>query len=213
MKITIFGAAGDVGSRIVREALARDHQVRAVVRNPAQYDKLPQGVEPCSGNAENLDDVVRLSTGQDLIISAIRPPTGHEGKLAGMTRTILNGAARAGVRVLILGGAASLKIPGQGNATVLTAPGFIPDEIVNIASACYAQHALCEADRDADWAYLSPPAMLVPGERSGRYRLGADELVVDDNGRSTISMEDLAAVMLDEAEQPRHRRLRFTAAY
>ncbi|MGD9171656.1 MAG: NAD(P)H-binding protein [Candidatus Thiodiazotropha sp.] len=213
MKITVFGAAGEVGSRIVSEALARDHEVRAVVRNPAQFDKLPQGVEPCSGNAEDIDDVTKLSSGQDLIISAIRPPTGYEGKLAGMTQIILNGAARVGVRVLILGGAASLKIPGEGNATVLTAPGFLPDDIVNIASACFAQHALCETDRDADWAYLSPPAILVPGERTGQYRLGADELVVDDQGVSQISMEDLAVVMLDEAEVSRHRRLRFTAAY
>jgi putative NADH-flavin reductase len=213
MKITVFGAAGEVGSRIVSEALVRDHEVRAVVRNPAQFDKLPRGVEACSGNAEDFDDVVRLSSGQDLIISAVRPPAGYEGKLVGMTQTILNGAARVGVRVLILGGAASLKIPDQGNATVLTAPNFLPDDIVNIASACFAQHALCEADRDADWAYLSPPAMLIPGRRAGQYRLGTDELVVDDNGVSHITMEDLAVVLLDEAEHPEHRRVRFTAAY
>jgi len=213
MKITIFGAAGEVGSRIVEEALARDHKVTAVVRNSAQFSQLQQGVNPACGNAENIEDVLRLSTEQDLVISAIRPSTGCEGTLVATTQSILNGVAQSGVRVLIVGGAASLKIPGQGNTTVLTAHNFLPEEVINIACACFAQHAVCEAEQKANWTYLSPPAMLIPGIRTGNYRLGADELVVDKKGVSQISMEDLAVVLLDEAEQPKHHRRRFTAAY
>jgi len=213
MKITVFGAAGEVGSRIVEEALYRNHEVTAVVRNPDQFNQLQQGVNPAYGNAENIEDVLRLSSGQDLVISAIRPSTGYEGRLVSTTQSILNGVAQSDVRVLVVGGAASLKIPGQGNTTVLTAHNFLPDEVINIACACFAQHAVCEAEQKASWTYLSPPAMLIAGVRTGNYRLGADELVVDKKGVSQISMEDLAVVLLDEAEQPKHHRLRFTAAY
>lgn len=213
MKITVFGAAGEVGSRIVSEALTRGHEVTAVVRNPTQFQKLPQGVNTCAGDAGIIDDVVRLTAGQDLVISAIRPPTGNEALLASITQSILNGVAKSDVRVLIVGGAASLKIPNQGETTVLTAPNFLPKEVINIARACFAQHEICNADQNANWAYLSPPAMLTPGTRTGNYRLGSDELICDENGLSKISMEDFAVVLLDEAEQPKHHRTRFTAAY
>jgi len=213
MRITIFGAAGEVGRRVVAEALSRGHEVTAVVRDHAQFHKLPAGVTPCSGDAGSVEDAARLSKDQDLVISAIRPPTGEEAQLASITQSILQGAAQSAVRVLVVGGAASLKIPGQGDTTVLTAPNFLPASVIDIARACFAQHDICNADQHANWAYLSPPAMLVPGIRTGSYRLGSDELVVDKNGNSQISMEDFAVVLIDEAEQPKHHKTRFTAAY
>ena len=213
MKITLFGAAGEVGSRVVAEALSRGHEVTAVVRNPAQFHQLPAGVTPCSGDAGSIKDVARLSAGQDLVISAIRPPTGNEAELAAITQSILLGVAQSTVRVLVVGGAASLRIPGQGDTTVLTEPNFLPAAVIAIARACFAQHEVCNADQQADWVYVSPPAMLIPGIRTGMYRLGADQLVVDKDGNSQISMEDFAVVLIDEAEQPKHHRTRFTAAY
>jgi len=213
MKITIFGAAGAVGSRVVAEALSRGHDVTAVVRNRAQFNKLPAGVTLGSGDAASVQDVTRLSTGQDLVISAIRPPAGDEAQLASLTQSILQGVAQADVRVLVVGGAASLRVPGLGEKTVLSAPNFLPEAVMAIARACFAQHEMCKADQQADWAYLSPPSMLRPGIRTGNYRLGSDELVVDKSGNSQISMEDFAAVLIDEAEQPKHQRCRFTAAY
>lgn len=83
----------------------------------------------------------------------------------------------------------------------------------DIALACNEQLEVCRAETGVDWAYLSPAALLEPGERTGNYRLGTDELVVDTEGNSTISMEDLAVALLDEAEWPQHHRTRFTAAY
>ena len=213
MKITVFGAAGEVGSRVVSEALSRGHEVTAVVRDSTQFNKLPQAVKSCAGDAGTIEDVVRLTAGQDLVISAIRPPTGDETLLAPITQSILSGVEKSDVRVLIVGGAASLKIPGQGNTTVLTAPNFLPKDVINIARACFAQHEICNADQNAKWVYLSPPAMLIPGTRTGKYRLGSDELLFDKNGLSQISMEDFAVVLLDEAELPKHNRSRFTAAY
>lgn len=213
MRLTVFGAAGEVGSRIVAEALSRGHAVTAVVRDPAQFHLLPSEANPRTGDAGKAEDVARLTAGQDVAISAVRPPTGKESLLAPLTASILKGAAHSAVRVLIVGGAASLKLPGQGDTTVLTAPGFLPEEVLDIARACNAQHDVCRAETAADWAYLSPPAMLTPGTRTGTYRLGTDELLLDTNGHSAISMEDFAVVLLDEAEHPKHQRVRFTAAY
>ena len=213
MRIIIFGAAGDVGSRVVAEALSRGHEITAVVRDPAQFSKLPAKVKARSGDAGNIEDVARLAAGHDLVISAIRPPDGREKQLVTLTKAILDGASQSNIRVLVVGGAASLKMPGQGDETVLTAPGFLPEAVVDIARACFAQHEACRADTRADWTYISPPAMLTPGIRTGAYRLGSDELLTDESGVSAISMEDFAVALLDEAEHPQHHRTRFTAAY
>jgi len=213
MRITIFGAAGELGSRILSEALERGHDVTAVVRNTDQFHKLPSGAVPVAGDASNSGEVAKLTMGQDLAISAIRPPTGQEQLLVPITKAILNGVAETGVRVLIAGGAASLHMPGQGALTVLTTPGFLPDSVVDIARACFEQHALCRAETIANWTYFSPPAMLHPGERRGGFQMGRDELLYDTEGNSAISMEDFAVVFLNEAEHPKHERTRLTAAY
>lgn len=212
-RITVLGAGGNVGRRIVAEALDRGHQVTAVVRDPAQFSRLPAAANHRSGDAGRPDDVATLVSGQDVLISAVRPPVGEEQRLVDMTQAILSGAARSGVRVLMVGGAASLKIPDDATHTVLTQPGFLPEHIVPIARACFAQYEACLADEEADWTYLSPPGMLEPGERTGQFRLGTDELLVDEKGVSSISMEDFAVAMIDEVERARHRRSRFTVAY
>ena len=213
MRVIVFGARGDVGSRIVSEALSRGHIVTGVVRNAEQASTLPDGVRPLVVDVQNADDVASAIEGHDFAVSAIRPPDGAESKLAPLTRSILDGAARAGIRVLIVGGAASLAVPGTDGHTVLSAPGFLPDAVVRIAQASQAQFDLCLAELDADWTYLSPPAMLVPGSRTGQFRIGDDELLVDAEGRSQISMEDLAVAMIDEGEKPYRHRARFTVAY
>lgn len=213
MKITVFGAAGDVGSRIVAEALSRGHTVAAVVRDEAQFSKLPEAVTPRRGDAGNADEVARLLDGQDLAISALRPADGREEALVTLTRAVLEGAGASGVRALIVGGAASLRLPDGSGHTVLTAPGFLPDTVLPIAGACYSQYLLCTLETRTDWSYLCPPAMLTPGQRTGTYRAGSDSLLVDAAGESRISMEDFAVAMLDEAEKPRHSRTCFTVAY
>jgi len=212
MKVIIFGAAGNVGSRIVSEALARNHQVSAVVRKSEQLEKLPAQVQGIIGDATSPNDVAKFSAGHDLVITAVRPPSGDEQLLVPITQSILEGAGRSGVRVLVVGGAASLRIPDQQDTTVLTAENFLPDAVKPIATACFAQHQAVEQVTETAWAYLSPPAMLVPGVRTGNYRLGSDELLYDDAGNSQISMEDFAVVLLDEGEKPAHHQVRFTAA-
>ncbi|MEU5646515.1 NAD(P)-dependent oxidoreductase [Streptomyces milbemycinicus] len=211
MRITVFGAAGSVGSRVVAEALSRGHEVTAVVRNPDRLADPPIGATARVGDAADVEDVVRLSTGQDLVITATRPAPGSEDELVTATKALLAGVASSGVRLLVVGGAATLTVPGTGGALVVDAPDF-PAAWRGIALACAEQLEVCRAESEADWAYLSPAALLEPGERTGTYRLGTDELLVGADGTSRISMEDLAVALLDEAEHPRHHRTRFTVA-
>ncbi|MFJ8622515.1 NAD(P)-dependent oxidoreductase [Kitasatospora sp. NPDC093550] len=213
MRITVFGATGNVGSRVVAEALARGHEVTAVVRDPAKPHDLPSEVALTVGDARNAEDVARIAAGQDALITATRPVAGSEHELAVATKGLLAGVAGTGVRLLAVGGAGSLTVPGAGGATLVETPGF-PAAIRPIALACNEQLAHYRAaGPDVDWTYLSPAALLEPGVRTGRFRLGRDELLVDADGNSAISMEDLAIALLDEVEMPAHRRTRFTAGY
>ena len=213
MKIIIFGAAGEVGSRIVREALFRNYEVTAIVRKPEQFSLLPDDAIPREGDVGNAQEVIKLIEGQDVIVSAIRPPSGQEEKLVPLTGSILNAAKHFDIRVLVVGGAASLKLPNQNDLTVLAAPNFLPKEVINIARACFAQHEICKTAINTNWTYLSPPAILIPGIRTGSYRVGLEELVVDNDGISRISMEDFAVALLDEIQQPKHIKERFTVGY
>lgn len=213
MNITVFGAAGNVGRRVVAEAVARGHEVTAVVRNPARATGLPSAVRVRTGDASDPRSVTALIEGQDLAISATRPAPGREPELAAVTQALLTGLHNSGVRLLLVGGAASLTLPGTGGITVADAPDF-PPSLRPIALACNEQLDACRTTgHDVDWVYLSPPALLEPGERTGDFRLGTDELIVDADGVSALSMEDLAVALLDEAERPKHHRGRFTAAY
>ncbi|MEV7773568.1 NAD(P)H-binding protein [Kitasatospora sp. NPDC086791] len=213
MRITVFGATGNVGGRVVAEALARGHQVTAVLRDPAKPHDLPPAAALAVGDARDPEDVARIATGQDAVITATRPVPGSEHELAVATEGLLTGIAGTGVRLLAVGGAGSLTVPGSGGTTLAEAPGF-PAEIRPIALACNEQLDLYRAaGPTVDWTYLSPAALLEPGVRTGRFRLGRDELLVDADGNSAISMEDLAVVLLDEVERPAHRRTRFTAGY
>ena len=211
MRITVFGAAGSVGSRVVAEAVSRGHQVTAVVRDPARFPELHAAANARAGDAGSVEDVAELSAGQDVVISATRPAPGSEGELVTATRALLAGLAQTGVRLLVVGGAGSLTVPGANGTTVIDDPQFQPPAAFrDIALACTDQLMACRADAGVDWAYLSPAALMEPGERTGNYRLGTDELLVDPEGNSTISMEDLAVALLDEVERPRHHRIRFT---
>ncbi len=212
MNIIIFGAAGEVGHRAVAEAIRRGHRVTAVIRRAEQATLLHDEAVTLVADIGVHGDPASLVRGHDLVISALRPSTGQEPLLAGLTKTVLGAAFGAGVRALIVGGAASLTLPGK-TTTVLTEPGFLPEGVVPIAVACQAQYELILKDTKTDWAYLCPPAMLSPGDRTGQYRLGADQLLTDENGVSAVSMEDFAVALLDEAEQAAHTRRRFTVAY
>lgn len=213
MKITILGGAGEVGSRIVDEALQRKHEVTAVSRKMSALQRLPTQTLKTVQDIKSIECVINASKGSDLIISALRPPEGHEELLAPLTEYVLHAAEALKIPAVIIGGAARLKIPEENSYTVLTMPSFLPNSIKPIASACQKQFDLCVQNTTATWSYISPPAMLLAGNRTGLYRLGTDTLVVDENGDSNISMEDFAVAVIDEAEEQNHPQQAFTVAY
>jgi putative NADH-flavin reductase len=212
MKIIVFGAAGAVGSRVVTEAVNRGHEVTAVARQRRSEDFDP-AVDVQVRDVASADDLVELIADHDIVISALRPPDGAESSLVPLTQTVVDAARRANARSIIVGGASVLLVPDASGHTVLSAPGFLPDEVVPIAIACKNQYDWCVDQLDSLGAYICPAAMLTPGERTGGYRLGSDTLVTDGSGQSQISMEDFAAAMLDETETPKHIGRRFTVGY
>lgn len=213
MKITIFGARGAVGSRTIKEALDRGHNVTAVIRSEEQKKDLPSGVTIAVADVMQTETLVPILTGQDLAISAVRPAEGSEKLLSPLTQSVMTVAKAAGVRLIAVGGAASLKITPDSDYTVLTAPDFLPASIVPIATACQEQYEAILNSDGVNWTYLCPPAMLMPGERKGTYRTGTDSLVTGAEGNAAISMEDFAVALLDEAEKPAHIKQRFTVGY
>jgi putative NADH-flavin reductase len=126
---------------------------------------------------------------------------------------LVRGLAVTGSRLLIVGGAASLVVPGTPGTTVMDDPRYLSPAARHIGETSFEQYRACLGEERVDWAYVSPPADLFAGTGTGAYRLGTDELLVDVDGKSRISIDDLASVVLNEAERPRHHRIRFTAAY
>lgn len=202
MRLAIFGATGDVGSRLVAEAVRRNHDVTAVSRST----RAPT-VESTSVVLRELDVLAQprvlrdIVGGQDAILSALRPPAGREQQLLALTRAVVEASHDHDVPVFVVGGAANLHLPGQHEHTLLSAPGGVPDTIRPIAEACVAleRYLMKSSSR---WLCLRPAAELLPGPRTQRYVLGDDGLVTDEKGRSHISMEDYAVAMLDLVASP-----------
>ena len=212
MKVVLYGASGMVGSRILAELVSRGHQVTAVVRDPLKI--ATAGVRVLKGDVTEPASVAETAAGADAAISAYAPPKGEEPTLSAATHALVDGLSEAGVRrLIVVGGAGSLEAaPG---VALVDAPGF-PEAYRDIAMAHRdILPILREAslDTDIDWTYLSPAAMIQPGERTGKFRLGKTALVVDDKGESKISAEDYAVALVDELENPRHIRQQFTLAY
>ncbi|WP_062987374.1 NAD(P)-dependent oxidoreductase [Nocardia anaemiae] len=197
MKIAVVGAAGMVGSRVVNEAASRDHDLLAVFRNE-RPTTLPAGV---TAVAHDADQMRRLFSDIDAIVVATRPAAGQENTVAATTTALLDAAAAVHARILVVGGAAPLQIPGSPDRLVIDSPEYVPPAIRPIAAASLAQLEACRK-HPANWIYLSPPAQLEPGLRTGRYRRGTTTLMTDADGASRISAEDLAVAILDELETP-----------
>ncbi|SOD84602.1 hypothetical protein SAMN06272765_1988 [Streptomyces sp. Ag109_G2-15] len=205
MTIAVLGATGMVGSRVIAEAGARGHQVLALSRKPASEDP---NVTPIAVDATDAYAVREALAGSpsngaaDAVVLSVRTAPVDQEFLVGATRTVLDIAAQLGIRVLVVGGAGTLRSPDDHDLLVADNPAYVPAELRPIAAAGVAQLRTCQAHPGADWAYLSPPALLEPGDRTGRYRRGTDTLLTSADGRSWISAEDLAVAVLDELETP-----------
>jgi len=213
MKIAVIGATGFVGSAILQEALQRGHEVTAIVRHPEKVKPHPK-LRPHKADVQKADEVTRSVAGHDAVISAFNPgwtnPNMYDLQVKG-TRAIIDGVKKAGVkRLLFVGGAGSLEVkPGVQSVDL---PEF-PAEYKQGALATREALNLLRNEPSLDWSFLSPSADLFPGQRTGKFRLGTDQLLADAKGESRISVEDYAMAMIDEVEKPKHIRQRFTVGY
>jgi len=203
MKVAVIGIRGRVGSRLATELLLRGHSVTGIGRSPVKIDPRP-GVTLKQGDATQSLTLAPLLAGHDAVLSASRFQTSDANRL-------ITAVKKAGVkRPLIVGGAGSLEV-APGKALVDT-PDF-PEAYKVEARAGVKFLDTLRNEKELDWTYLSPSAELSPGERTGKFRIGGDQLLVDSNGKSWISMEDFAIAMVDEVEHPKHSRRRFTVGY
>jgi len=211
MKIVVYGARGTLGQSILREALARGHQVTAVVRKPESFEGPRQGVKVIKGDVLDRASVAAAAAGSDVVISAIGPSRDEPPEmLVRAANALVGGVKQAGAgRLIVVGGAGSLQVaPGK---LLMDSPEF-PAAWRPVA---LAHKSALDVYRRAplDWTFLSPADRIGPGQRTGGYRTGLEDLVVDANGKSNISVEDFAVALLDEVEKPAHIRQRFTVAY
>jgi putative NADH-flavin reductase len=212
MKIALFGATGTIGQRILDEALRRGHSVTAIVRDPSRLAVDHANLTAVRGDLLDSKSVAESVAGHDAVISAYGPPHGAEQTIVAATRSLVEGLKRADVKRLVsVGGAGSLTVaPGL---KLVDAPQF-PESYKPIAIAHEdALEVLKQEAGDLAWTSFSPAALIEPGERTGTFRLGGDELVSDAAGQSRITAEDYAIALLDEVEAPAHVQRRFTAAY
>ncbi len=203
MKIAVTGASGQAGSRITAELAGRGHQVTAIARTPERIVPAA-GVTAIKGDARDRAALTKLWTGQDVAISAIH-------FLASDPETLIGAAKDSGVgRYLVVGGAGSLEIaPG---VRLVTTPSFPPQYRAEAEKGAAFLDRLGQ-ERELNWTFLSPSALFVAGERTGKFRLGTDQLLTATDGRSWISFEDFAVALADEIERPVHKRARFTVGY
>ena len=202
MKIALIGASGFIGSRVLAELTGRGHEVTAIARNP---EKVPAGPKLTAkkGDVSDKAGLAELLGGHDAVISSVH--------FVQFDPEVLLGAVRdSGVkRYLVVGGAGSLEVaPG---VTLVSTPTF-PAEYKAEATKGGEYLEKLRQEKTLDWTFLSPSAVIAPGERTGKFRLGKDELLTNEKG-SNISAEDYAIALADEIEKPAHSRQRFTVGY
>jgi len=212
MKIAVFAAAGRIGSRIVNEALNRGHAVTAVVRHPENYTLIHQHLKVAKADLFNSQDVETGAFDQDAVVSAYSPAKGIPAStITEVAIPLINGLKQAHVkRLLIVGGAGSLEVsPG---VQLVDTPDF-PAEYKSVSLAHREALKLYQREKELNWTFVSPSAEIYPGERTGKFRTGTNQLLTDAQGRSHISMEDYAVAVIDEIENPMHIREVMTVGY
>ncbi|MEU1817569.1 NAD(P)H-binding protein [Streptomyces roseifaciens] len=202
VKITVLGATGMAGSRIVDEALTRGHAVTAVARRHDEQAPARDGLQRVTADVTDLAALTLKAA--DVVVSAL-PARVALPLLPELT------ARAVGRRLLFVGGAGSLRLPS--GERVIDQPGFREEWKPEASAHVELLDALRALPQDVDWTFLSPSALFLPGERTGTFRFGGDDLLADADGTSRISAEDYAIALLDEIETPRHSRRRFTVGY
>jgi putative NADH-flavin reductase len=213
MYIALYGATGHAGSRILTELLSRGHQVTAITRDPTKLASQPN-LTIKQGDADSAAAIVGSIKGADAVVSAYAPPADNTDQILPVTRNFIQAIKQAATsgkvpRFLYVGGAASLEVaPG----VTLLDSGHLPAEWQAIAK--FHRDALDLIKKsDINWTSFSAAAFFGPGQRTGKFCLGKDQLISDADGNSKISMEDYAIALVDELEKPQHEHQRFTIGY
>ncbi len=212
MKIAVVGAGGWIGGVVTREALARGHEVTAIVRDRSRVE-LPDAASAVTGDASDPASIAAAVTGHDAVVSAVsRRRDNDHPALPRMAQSLLDTLPAAGVNRLVwVGGAGSLEFaPGQ---QIVDSADF-PEEYRPEARAQRdALNVFRSSNSDVAWGYFSPAAVIEPGERTSRARTEAtDQLLTNSAGESQVSVEDYASALLDELERPQYVHERFTIA-
>lgn len=203
MKIAVIGASGNAGSRITTELARRGHTVTAIARNPEKIMTQPN-VTAAKGDVLDQAGLARLLAGHDAAVSSVHFLDSDPVRLIAAARESKVG------RYLVVGGAGSLEVaPG---VRLVTTPNF-PLAYKAEAEKGGAFLDLLRAEKELNWTFLSPSALFTAGQRTGKFRLGTDQLLTAEDGKSWISFEDFAVALADEVERPAHIRQRFTVGY
>ena len=205
MKIAVFGVRGMIGSRVAAEASRRGQALTAVMRDVAQA---PEGIQAVTGDVLDPAQVARAVRGMDAVVSAFGPGREPASRIPEAARALVSGLREAGLkRLVVVGGAGSLQVkPGL---RLVDTPDF-PAAWKPMALAHAEALEILRAATDLEWTYVSPSHFIEPGRRTGRYRVGFEDLLHNAKGESRISAEDYAIAVLDEVEHPRHVRERIT---
>jgi hypothetical protein len=218
MKVALIGATGFVGSHLLKEFLDRGEQVTAIARNTEQLAGIENpNLKVVKADVLNENEVADAVAGSDVVVSAYNAgwanPNLYNEFLEG-AQAIQAGVKKAGVkRLIVIGGAGSLL--ALDGTQLVDSPQF-PEDIKPGAAAARDYLNTIKNENDLDWTFFSPPPEMHQGITTGRtakYRLGKDNPVADETGRSYLSVEDLSVAIADEVENPRHIKQRFTAAY
>ena len=213
MKIALFGATGNIGSRILDEALQRGHEVTAIVRDPSKLPLADPKLQAASGNITDANSYLSAVRGVDAVVVSVSPRGNTSGAdLVALANDLLAGLPSAGVKRLVwVGGAGTLEVaPGVRAVDTDSFPAEYKAEALALGDVLGVLRA---SSADIDWTFISPPFVIAPGERTGQYRLGGDQPLFDVQGNSRISNEDYAVALLDCVEKNDAPRKRITVGY
>ncbi|WP_459904168.1 NAD(P)-dependent oxidoreductase [Caballeronia sp. HLA56] len=216
MKVALIGSTGFVGAHLKKELLQRGHEVTVLLRNAASAAS-SERLKVVVGDANSWESVANAVRGQDAVVSAFNPGWNDPELFENFTRgnsAIVRGVEASGVRrYVVIGGAASLFVaPGVQLIDTDEFSSHVPANIIPGATAARDALNAIRGNTVLDWTFVSPPAFLEEGERTGFYRLGSENLLMDGDKPAGISVADLAVAVVDELENPKHVRARFTVA-
>lgn len=213
LKITVYGGSGNIGQRIVKEALNRGHEVTVVTRDPSRVTEKHAKLKAVKGDILDSKGVAKQVAGQDVVVIAVsfrgaNPDFAGYKKAAQSYVSVARELKDKAPRLIVVGGAGSLEVK-PGVLLADSVPEQFKGEVLGQKDALDYYRTV----KDVQWTYFSPAGSIVPGQRTGKFRLGSDQLISDSSGKSVISMEDYAVALIDEVEKPKHTGKRFTIGY